>query len=120
MTVGPTTAARRLVATRLVGVVALTTGALLVGCGIRPDRVEAVVTFLPSATTQQQDALRSACPSIGQALQEPPDRNNLASSRAYPLRYDITRASAQDKSALYRCVNGHAGVQGISEESNSG
>ncbi len=93
---------------------------MLAGCGIKPDRVEAVVTFTPGVTAQQQQAVRTACLSVGQAMQEPPDRNNLPSSRTYPLRYDVTRASAQDKSALYRCLNGRPGVRGVNEESNGG
>jgi len=93
---------------------------LLASCGIKPDRVEAVVTFTPDVTAQQQEAVRTACPSVGHALQEPPDRNDLQSSRRYPLRYDVTRASAQDKSALYRCLNGRPGVRGVNEESDGG
>ncbi len=98
---------------------ALLLAGLTAGCGIKPDRVEAVVTFTSTATPQQQQAARDACPSSGQVVQEPPDRNNLASSRRYPLRYDITRASAQDKSALYRCLNDRPGITGINEESGS-
>jgi len=99
---------------------ALGTGVLLAGCGIKPDRVEAVVIFTPGVTAQQQEAVRTACPSVGHALLEPPDRNDLQSSRRYPLRYDVTHASAQDKSALYRCLNGRPGVRGVNEESDGG
>lgn len=88
-------------------------------CGLKADRVEAVVSFAPTVTTAQQAAARSACPTVGNAVQEPADRGDLATSRRYPLRYDITEASAQDKGALYRCLNVVPGVRGIAEESSS-
>jgi hypothetical protein len=80
-----------------------------------PPKVEAVVYFKPDATTAQREAVRAACPTVGGAVQEPPDRNGTAASRAYPLRYDITKASTQDRAALYRCVQGQPDVAGISQ-----
>jgi hypothetical protein len=80
-----------------------------------PPRVEAVVYFVPSATAEQKDAVRAACPTVGNAVQLPPDSNGLASSRAYPLRYDIARATAADKAALFKCVQAQPNVIGISE-----
>lgn len=80
-----------------------------------PPKVEAVVVFDPDATAAQKEAVRAACPTVGGALQEPRDTNNLATSRAYPLRYDISQASSADKAAIYRCVQGRPEVVGISE-----
>ncbi|WP_101831770.1 hypothetical protein [Frankia canadensis] len=81
-----------------------------------PPQQEAVVYFSPDATKAQKDAVRAACPSVGKAIQEPPDRNNLASSRVYPLRYDVARASTADRAAIYACVHRQAGVVGINQE----
>ncbi len=78
-------------------------------------RVEAVVYFTPTATDAQKDAVRAVCPTAGGAVQEPPDHNNTQSSHVYPLRYDITSASAADKAAIYRCVHAQPNVIGISE-----
>jgi len=81
----------------------------------KPPTVEGVVYFVPDATPAQKDAVRAACPSVGTAIQEPPDHNNLASSRAYPLRYNFTRATTADKAAIYRCVQRQPGVMALSE-----
>jgi hypothetical protein len=80
-----------------------------------PPRVEAVVYFAPDATDAQREAVRAACPTVGRAVQEPPDRDRLATSRVYPLRYDITGASTADRAALFRCVEGRPKVIGISQ-----
>jgi hypothetical protein len=80
-----------------------------------PPRVEAVVYFAPSATVEQKEAVRAACPTVGNAVQLPPDSNGLASSRVYPLRYDIAGASASERAALFKCVQAQPNVIGISE-----
>lgn len=80
-----------------------------------PPKVEAVVYFSPDATAAEKDAVRAACPSVGGARQLPPDRNDLAISRVYPLRYDISQASTNDRAAIYRCVQGQPKVVGISQ-----
>ncbi|WP_041939528.1 MULTISPECIES: hypothetical protein [Frankia] len=81
-----------------------------------PPKQEAVVYFTPEATAAQKEAVRAACPSVGRAIQEPKDRNNLAVSRAYPLRYDVAKASTADRAAVYRCVHDQPGVMGMSQE----
>jgi hypothetical protein len=81
-----------------------------------PPQQEAVVYFTPEATTAQKDAVRAACPSVGKAVQLPPDRNHLATSRVYPLRYDVAKASTADRAAVYTCVYHQAGVLGINQE----
>ncbi|EIV90967.1 hypothetical protein [Frankia sp. QA3] len=81
-----------------------------------PPRQEAVVVFTPEATAAQKEAVRAACPSVGRAIQLPRDRNNLATSRAYPLRYDVAKASTADRAALYKCAHDQPGVAGISQE----
>ncbi|EFC85413.1 hypothetical protein [Parafrankia sp. EUN1f] len=80
-----------------------------------PPQVEAVVVFDPEATTAEKEAVRAACPTVGKAIQEPPDRNGLATSRVYPLRYDISQASSVDRAAIYRCVQAQPKVTGMSE-----
>jgi hypothetical protein len=80
-----------------------------------PPKVEAVVYFDPDATTAEKEAVRAACPTVGTARQVPRDTNNLATSRAYPLRYDISKASTVDQAAIYRCVERQPKVIGISE-----
>lgn len=79
-----------------------------------PPKSEAVVYFDPAATDAQKQAVRDACPTVGAAVEVPPDSGKLATSRVYPLRYDVSRASARDLAALYRCVNAQPGVIGIS------
>ncbi len=108
---------------RRTAVVAITLAAIgLIAFGIYatvsgpPPKQEAVVYFTPEATTAQKDAVRAACPSVGRAIQLPKDRNNLATSRAYPLRYDVAKASTADRAALYKCVHDQPGVNGMSQE----
>jgi hypothetical protein len=81
-----------------------------------PPTVEGVVYFTGDATTAQKDAVRRACPSVGGAIQEPPDRNDLDLTRVYPLRYNLTKASSSDRAKLFQCVSGRPGVIGISTE----
>ncbi len=81
-----------------------------------PPQQQAVVYFDPAATVVEKDAARAACPSVGQAVQLPPDRNDLAINRAYPLRYDVAKASTQDRAAVYACVSRQPGVVGMSQE----
>lgn len=80
-----------------------------------PPQQEAIVYFTPEATPAQKDAVRAACPSVGKAIQMPPDRNNLATTRAYPLRYNVVAASTADRAAIYKCVQAQPGVAGISQ-----
>ncbi|MCM3884697.1 hypothetical protein [Frankia sp. R82] len=81
-----------------------------------PPLQEAVVYFRPDATTAQKDAARAACPTVGKAVQEPPDRNKLVSSRVYPLRYNVSEASTEDRAAVYACIYRQPGVNGINQE----
>ena len=90
-------------------------GVLLAGCGLTAGQVEFVVYFTPEATNQQKDAVRNACPGIGKATLEPRDRSNLDTTRTYPVRYDITKASSQERAAVIRCVSMQPGVRGISQ-----
>ncbi len=78
-------------------------------------RIEAVVYFTATATDAQKEAVRAACPTAGQAVQEVRDHNSTEASRVYPLRYDITFASPADKAMIYRCVHAQSNVIGISE-----
>ena len=82
-----------------------------------PATVEGVVQFTATATDAQKDAVRAACPSVGGAIEEPKDRNNLALTQAYPLRYNFTKASTADQAKVFGCVHGRPGVIGISTES---
>jgi len=52
---------------------------------------------------------------VGKAIQMPRDNNDLATSRAYPLRYDVVAASTADRAAIYKCVQAQPGVVGISQ-----
>ncbi|HMA46995.1 MAG TPA: hypothetical protein VKP11_07335 [Frankiaceae bacterium] len=106
---------RRVVLLVALGVVLFVVAAVAVSLYGKPQRVEAVVVFAPGATGEQKAAVRRSCPGVGKAVQEPPDQNELRSSLVYPLRYDITEASATDKAALYRCMKAQTAVAGISE-----
>lgn len=96
-----------------VGVIAFGAYATISG---PPPQQEAVVIFRPEATTAEKDQVRAACPTVGLAVQLPPDRNKLATSRVYPLRYDVARASTDDRAAVYDCVYRQPGVLGINQE----
>jgi hypothetical protein len=80
-----------------------------------PPKSEAVVVFEATATAEQKEAVRQACPTVGNAVQLPPDTGELATSRVYPLRYDIAKASEQDLTALYRCIQAQPLVVGITK-----
>jgi hypothetical protein len=84
-------------------------------CGLSNGLDEYVVHFAPGTATEVARAVGAACPRFGAATLEPPDRGNLATSRAYPVRYDITRASSQDKAALLDCLKKHKIVRGVSD-----
>lgn len=92
--------------------------AVLAGC--QANLEELVVSFQPKATPAQKLAVRENCHSVGKAVLEPPDRNKLASSRAYPVRYKVTNASTQDKAAVFACVGRQAGVRGIDDVTADG
>jgi hypothetical protein len=96
-----------------VGLIAFGVFAIVAG---PPPTVEAVVVFRPEATDAQKEAVRAACPTVGNAVQEPRDANNLASTRAYPLRYNLTQADSADRAKVFECVQGQAGVVGITTE----
>ncbi|MCK9924639.1 hypothetical protein MXD61_22700 [Frankia sp. AgPm24] len=81
-----------------------------------PPLQEAVVYFDTDATKAQKDAVRAACPTVGKARQEPPDRNNLATSRVYPLRYNVSEATTEDRASLYACIYRQPGVRGVNQE----
>jgi len=77
-------------------------GATKVGQG---GKTELVVVFKTTPTSQQVETVRKSCPSSPGATLEPADRNNLATSRRYPIRYDVSKASSDQKAAVYRCLS---------------
>jgi hypothetical protein len=95
--------------------VALTAFGVYVAVAGPPPRTEAVVYFTSVATDVQKEAVRAACPTVGQAVQEAPDHSPTQANRVYPLRYDVTYASPADKAMIYRCVHTQPYVIGISE-----
>jgi hypothetical protein len=92
--------------------------ALVAGCAVTAGQVEFVVYFTPEATDQQKDAVRNACPGVGRATLESRDRSDLQTARTYPVRYDISKASSQERAAVIRCVSMQPGVRGISQSDN--
>lgn len=85
------------------------------GCGLSNGIDEYVVHFVPGTQEAPARAVGEACPKFGKAFLEPKDKNNLATSRAYPVRYDITKASTKDKNALLDCLKKHSLVRGVSD-----
>jgi hypothetical protein len=77
-------------------------GATQVGAG---SKSELVVIFKTTPTAEQIAAVRETCPSGPGAVLEPPARNNLATSRRYPIRYDVSEASTAQKAAVYKCLS---------------
>jgi hypothetical protein len=50
---------------------------------------------------------------------EPADRNHLATSRRYPIRYDVSKASGDQKAAVYSCLAAVPHIDmSVSEESS--
>lgn len=86
-----------------------------VSCGISNGLDEYVVHFAPGTADGTARAVGAACPQFGKAKLEAPDRNHLATSRAYPVRYDITNASSADKAALTDCLKKYKIVRGVSD-----
>ena len=94
-------------------------GRLLSGCGLSAGPNEYVVHFAPGTPVEQARAVRQGVPAgSGRPTLEPPAENNLATSRAYPVRYDITDASSQDKTALSVCLKKFTIVRGVSESND--
>ena len=76
-------------------------GASKVGNG---GKSELVVIFKTTPTTEQVATVRKACPTSPGVVLEPPDRNHLATTRQYPIRYDVSKASGDQKAAVYKCL----------------
>ena len=91
---------------------------LLAGCGLSAGPNEYVVHFAPGTPPDQARLVGQACPGVGKAKLEAPDRNKLATSRAYPVRYDITDASSKDKAELTKCLQQFTIVRGVSESND--
>lgn len=90
-------------------------GASQVGAG---GKSELVVVFKTTPTAAQVATVRQSCPSSPGAILEPADRNELATSRRYPIRYDVTKASGAQKAAIYRCLSQVRNMNiSVSEES---
>ncbi len=98
-------------------------GAALIGvticctasCSVHNGLDEFVVHFAPGTADATARAVGEACPQFGKAKLEPPDRNHLATSRAYPVRYDVTNASSADKASLTNCLKKYQVVRGVSD-----
>jgi hypothetical protein len=88
---------------------------VLSACGLSNGIDEYVVHFAPGTPEAPARAVGEACPKFGKAFLEPKDKNNLATSRAYPVRYNITDATTADKNALLDCLKKHSIVRGVSD-----
>jgi hypothetical protein len=86
---------------------------LLAGCGLSNGIHEYVVQFTPGTATSVMIAVGKDCPGSGKATLEAPGNEKLATNRAYPVRYDITNASDDDKSRLLACLKKHTIVRGV-------
>lgn len=86
-------------------------------CAAKTSIDEYVVTFAPGTAPATARAVGDACPQFGKAKLEPADKNKLASSRAYPVRYDVSKASSADRAALTDCLKKYSIVRGVSENS---
>ncbi len=101
----------------LVQVIAALLIGVTVSCAVKAGIDEYVVTFSPGTADATARAVGDACPQFGKAKLEPPDKNHLATSRAYPVRYDVSKASSADKAALTDCLKKYSIVRGVSENS---
>jgi hypothetical protein len=88
-------------------------GAAIVG---KAGNTEAVVIWKTTPTPAQVAAVRRACPGGPNVTLEPPDQNDLATTRRYPVRYIVTNASASQQAQLYGCLKQFTGVN-VSQES---
>ena len=87
----------------------------LSACGLSNGTDEYVVHFTPGTPEAPARAVGESCSRFGKAFLEPKDKNNLATSRAYPVRYEITNASTADKNALLSCLKKNSIVRGVSD-----
>ncbi len=87
---------------------------LVAACGLSNGLQEYVVQFAPGTATPVKVAIGKDCPGVGKAKLEAVANKNLATNRAYPLRYDITNASDDDKSRLLACLKKYKIVRGVS------
>ncbi len=85
------------------------------GCGIKNGIDEYVVHFAPGTADATARAVGNACPQFGKAKLEPPAKGDLATNRAYPVRYDVTSASSADKASLTDCLKKYKVVRGVSD-----
>jgi hypothetical protein len=85
------------------------------GCSLSNGLDEYVVHFAPGTQPGPARAVGNACPRFGKAVLEPPAHGDLATNRAYPVRYDITNASSDDKAALTACLQKFPIVRGVSD-----
>ncbi len=109
--------ARRLLRLIVVQVAAVALIGVSVSCATKGRTDEYIVTFAPGTAPATARAVGDACPQFGKAKLEPADKNNLASSRAYPVRYDVSKASSADKAALTNCLKKYPIVRGVRESS---
>lgn len=107
----------RLLRLILVQVTALALIGVIAACATKSRSDEYVVTFAPGTAAATARAVGEACPQFGNAKLEPAAKNNLATSRAYPVRYDVSAASSADKAALTNCLKKYPIVRGVSESS---
>ena len=111
---------RRLSPSRLPRLIVVqVTAAVVIGatvsCAVKSGLDEYVVHFAPGTAEATARAVAAACPQFGKAKLEPPDRGHLATSRAYPVRYDVTHASSADKASLTNCLKKYPVVRGVSD-----
>ena len=112
---------RRLGSSRLPRLIVVqVTAAVVIGvtassCAVKSGLDEYVVHFAPGTANATARAVADACPQFGKAKLEPPDRGHLATSRAYPVRYDVTHASSADKASLTNCLKKYPVVRGVSD-----
>lgn len=85
---------------------------VLSGCAKLGAR-EMVVVFMPNATPADAARVRAACPGKPPIKQEPKAKDNLASNRRYPLRYDITGTSDAQQAALMTCLGKDPSVRTV-------
>lgn len=96
-----------------VGVAALI--GVSVSCAAKAGFDEYVVQFAPGTAVATARAVGDACPQFGKAKLEPPASGHLATNRAYPVRYDVSDASSQDKASLTDCLKKYSVVRGVSD-----
>lgn len=105
----------------LLAFVVLVTGTVVAGLATQLDDERTVNVLLRDGfTAADVDRLREACGTLPGIGVLPPPREDKASSRRYPIRFDIGGTSGNQVTALTGCLDADPLVRGVLVEGEPG